>query len=151
LALDRAMALAPDLAETQIAHAQYMHYVERDYEGAERELRTLHTRWPNNVDVLQSLAFVARRLGHWQESLAYLRDAQALDPLSRSNSALTVETLTYAHRPVEAAKAAAGVRAIWANDAVAILCEADKLQALGELDRADASLGQMPASADADG
>ena len=32
--LDRAMTLAPDLAEVQLAHAQYRHYVELDYAGA---------------------------------------------------------------------------------------------------------------------
>jgi len=149
-ALDRAMALAPDLAEVQLAHAHYKHYVERDYAGAESELKALHARWPNDIEVLQSLAFVARRLGHWQESLAYFRQAQALDPLSRSNLGLTAETLAYAHRPAEAAKVVAGARAIW-GDPVVIVCEADKLQALGELDRADAGLRLLPASADADG
>ena len=149
-ALDRAMALAPDLAEVQLAHAHYKHYVERDYAGAESELTALHARWPNDIEVLQSLAFVARRLGHWQESLAYFRQAQALDPLSRSNLGLTAETLAYAHRPAEAAKVVAGARAIW-GDPVVIVCEADKLQALGELDRADAGLRLLPASADADG
>jgi TolB-like protein/DNA-binding winged helix-turn-helix (wHTH) protein/Flp pilus assembly protein TadD len=150
-ALDRAMALAPDLAEVQIAHAQYKHYVERDYEGAESELRTLHARWPNNIEVLQSLAFVARRLGHWQEALAYFRQAAALDPLSRNNLAVIVETLVYAHRPAEAAKVVTGMRAIWASDPDVIICEADKLQALGELDRADAGLRLLPASADTNG
>jgi TolB-like protein/Tfp pilus assembly protein PilF len=149
-ALDRAMALAPDLVEVQLAHAHYTHYVERDYAGAERELKALHARWPNDIEVLQSLAFVARRLGHWQEALAYFRQAQAIDPLSRANIGLTVETLTYAHHPAEAAKMVAGARAIW-NDPVVIVCEADKLQALGELDRADAGLRLLPASADADG
>ena len=149
-ALDRAMALAPDLPEVQLAHADYKHYVERDYRGAESELKALHARWPNNIEVLQSLAFVARRLGHWQESLAYFRQAQALDPLSRNNIGLTVETLAYAHRPAEAAKVATGMRAIW-GDSAAIVCEADKLQALGELDRADAGLRLLPSSADAGG
>ena len=150
-ALDRAMGLAPDLAEVQLAHAHYKHYVERNYAGAESELKTLHARWPNNIEVLQSLAFVARRLGHWQESLSYFRQAQALDPLSRNNLALTVETLVYAHRPVEAAKMVSGARAIWASDPAVIVCEADKLQALGELDRADVGLRALPASADAGG
>jgi len=150
-ALDRAMALAPDLAEVQLAHAHYKHYVERDYQGAESELETLHARWPNNMEVLQSLAFVARRLGHWQEALADFRQAQTLDPLSRSNLGLTVETLAYAHRPVEAAKVVAGMRAIWPTDRNVIVCEADKLQGLGDLDGADAGLRTLPASADADG
>ena len=150
-ALDQAMTLAPDLLETQLAHAYYMHYVERDYAGAERELQTLHARWPNDIDILQSLAFVARRLGHWQEALGYLGQAHALDPLSRNTLGLTAETLLYAHRPAEAARVVGGMRAIWGNDPGVLLCETDKLQALGDLDRADAGLDLLPASADADG
>lgn len=150
-ALDHAMALAPNLAEVQLAHAQYRHYVELDYDGAAQELRILQARWPNNVEILQSLAFIARRLGHWQESLAYLRHAQALDPLSRNNFGYIAETLEFAHRPAEAAKAAAGMRAIWSDDAGAILCEATHLQALGDLDHADAAMQRLPTSSDAKG
>ena len=150
-ALDRAMALAPDLSEVQLAHAEYTHYVERDYEGAERELAVLHARWPNDAEVLQSLAFVARRVGHFERALAYLRQAQALDPLSRPSLGFIVETLAFAHRPAEAAKTVSAMRAIWSSDPEVIVCEADKLQALGELDRADAGLRLLPASADVDG
>ena len=150
-ALGRAIALAPDLAEVQLAHAQYKHYVELDYEGAERELRTLHAKWPNDTEVLQSLAFIARRLGHWQESIAYLRQARTLDPLSHNNSGFIVETLSLSHRPAEAAEAVAGMRAIWPDNADIIVCEADMLQGLGELDRADAGLKLLPASVDAKG
>jgi tetratricopeptide (TPR) repeat protein len=145
------MALAPDLAETQLAHADFTHYVERDYEGAGRELKTLHARWPNNIEILQSLGFLARRRGHFEEALAYFRQAQALDPLSRNTLGVTAETLIYAHRPAEAAKLATGARAIWGNDPTLLVCEADKLQALGELDRADAGLDLVPASSDASG
>jgi TolB-like protein/DNA-binding winged helix-turn-helix (wHTH) protein len=150
-ALERAMALAPDLAEVQLAHAQYRHYVELDYEGAADELRTLHARWPNNTEVLQSLAFIARRLGHWQEAITYLRMAQALDPLSRDNFGYISETLQFAHRPAEAAQVVAGARAIWSDDAQVIACQARILQVQGELDRADALLQRLPASTDATG
>ncbi|HEX5121756.1 MAG TPA: winged helix-turn-helix domain-containing protein [Rhodanobacteraceae bacterium] len=150
-ALDEAMALAPDLAEVQLAHAEYTHYVERDYQGAERELKSLHARWPNNIDVLRALGFVARRLGHWQEALGYFRQAQALDPLSRDNVAVIAETLIFAHRPAEAVHVVGTMREIWRDDPVLIACEADKLQALGELDRADAGLRLLPSSADAAG
>jgi tetratricopeptide (TPR) repeat protein len=149
--LDAAMALAPELAEVQLAHADYTHYVERDYEGAERELKTLNARWPNNIDVLHALGFVTRRLGRWQEALGYFRQAQALDPLSRVNVAVIAGTLLYAHRPAEAAQVVAAMREIWGNDPILVLCEADKLQALGELDRADAELRLVPASVDASG
>jgi TolB-like protein/DNA-binding winged helix-turn-helix (wHTH) protein/Flp pilus assembly protein TadD len=150
-ALDKAMALAPDLLEVELAHAQYTHYVERDYGGAERELRALHERWPNDIDVLQSLAFLARRVGHWQEALGYLRQAQAIDPLSRDNFGRIAQTLVYAHRPADAVKIADDMRAIWGNDPTVLVCETDMLQSLGELDRAEAGLGLLPASADADG
>jgi TolB-like protein/DNA-binding winged helix-turn-helix (wHTH) protein len=150
-ALDRAIALAPNLAEVQLAHAQYKHYVELDYEGAERELKTLHAKWPNDTEVLQSLAFIARRRGHWQESIAYLRQARTLDPLSRDNSGYIAETLNFIHRPAEAAEVVAGIRAIWPDDADVIVCEAGMLQGLGELDRADAGLRLLPASVDAKG
>ena len=150
-ALDRAMALAPDLVEVQLAHAQYTHYVERDYAAAERELAALHARWPNNIEALQALAFVARRVGHWQQALAYLRQAQTLDPLSRTNFGVIAETLRYAHRPAEAAEVVAGMRAIWTDDPNVMLCQANTLQSLGELDRADAGLEHLPASVDAKG
>ncbi|HET7925000.1 MAG TPA: hypothetical protein VFL30_08880, partial [Rhodanobacteraceae bacterium] len=150
-ALDRATALAPDLAEVQLAHAQYVHYVERDYEGAERELRALHDHWPNNIEVLRSLAFVARRSGHWQRALAYLRDAQTLDPLSRDNLGLIAQTLVFAHRPAEAEQVFANLRTIVTDDPRILVCEANVLQSLGELDRADQDLRSVPASLDASG
>jgi TolB-like protein/DNA-binding winged helix-turn-helix (wHTH) protein len=149
--LDRAIALAPDLAEVQLAHAQYTHYVELDYEGAERELKALHAKWPNDVEVLQSLAFVARRLGRWQESIAYQRQVRTLDPLSHTSSGYIAETLALAHRHAEAAEVIAGMRTIWPDDMDLIVCEAGVLQGLGELDRADAGLELLPASVDASG
>jgi TolB-like protein/DNA-binding winged helix-turn-helix (wHTH) protein len=150
-ALDRALALAPDLAEVQLAHASYKHYVELDYEGAARELRALHAKWPNDIDVLQSLALTARRLNHWQESIAYLRQARTLDPLSRTSSGYLAETLGFAHRPAEAIEVANRMHAIWHDDADIIVCEAGMLQGLGDLDRADAGLDRLPASVDANG
>jgi len=150
-ALDRAMRIAPDLAEVQLAHAQYRHYVELDYAGAAEELRTLHSRWPNNVEVLQSLGFIARRLGHWQEAEAYMRQAHALDPLSRSAFGYIVETLQYAHRHEEEARVIASMRAIWPDDPNGPVCEASALQALGDLDGAQTALQRLPRSADANG
>jgi TolB-like protein/DNA-binding winged helix-turn-helix (wHTH) protein len=150
-ALDRALALAPNLAEVQLAHASYKHYVELDYEGAERELKALHAKWPNDIDVLQSLALIARRLNHWQESIAYLRQARTLDPLSRTSSGYLAQTLGFVHRPAEAVEVANGMHAIWHDDANIIVCEAGMLQAIGELDRADAGLDHLPASVDASG
>ncbi|MET0229836.1 MAG: winged helix-turn-helix domain-containing protein [Rhodanobacteraceae bacterium] len=150
-ALDRAMALAPDLAEVQLAHAQYRHYVELDYAGAADELRTLQARWPNNIEVLQSLAFIARRVGQWQEAVEYLRRAQTLDPLSRINLGYIAETLQYAHRGDDLSAILEGMQAIWPDDKDLLICEARMLQGEGDLDRADAALNRVPAWVDASG
>jgi tetratricopeptide (TPR) repeat protein len=145
------MALAPDLAEVQLAHAQFRHYVELDYDGAADELRTLHARWPNNTEVLQSLGFIARRLGHFQKAVAYLRQAQTLDPLSRDNFGYIAETLQFAHRSNDAAKVVVGMLSIWSDDPNVAVCAARFLQGHGDLDAADALLQQLPASVDASG
>jgi tetratricopeptide (TPR) repeat protein len=146
-ALDRARALAPDVAEVQLADAQFKHYVELDYEGARRELEALHARWPGNVDILQSLAFTARRLDRWQEALAYLKQAEALDPLSRDNLGNIAWTLNFAHRPVEAKAVIAQMREIWPDDSQLVQCEIQMLQNIGDLDGAEADIAVLPASA----
>jgi TolB-like protein/Tfp pilus assembly protein PilF len=150
-ALDRARALAPGLPEVQLADAQYKHYVELDFEGAKRELEALHARWPGNVEILQSLAFTARRLGHWQEAVDYLKQAAALDPLSQESLGQIGWTLNFAHRPVEAKAVLSHMREIWPGDSTLVNCEVDLLQKLGDLDRADAELEHVPVSADLHG
>jgi TolB-like protein/DNA-binding winged helix-turn-helix (wHTH) protein len=150
-ALDHARSLAPDLAEVQLANAQYKHYVELDYDGAKRELEALHARWPGNVEILQSLAFTARRLGHWQEAVAYLREAAELDPLSKDNLGHIAWTLLFGHRPVESRAVITHMREIWPGDSTLVHCDVDLLQKVGDLDRADAELEHVPASADLHG
>ncbi|HVT32236.1 MAG TPA: winged helix-turn-helix domain-containing protein, partial [Rhodanobacteraceae bacterium] len=150
-ALDRARALAPDAAEVQLADAQYKHYVELDYDGAKRKLEALHGRWPGNVEILQSLALVSRRLGHWREAAAYFTQAQALDPLSYDNLGYTAWTLYYGHRPTEAGTVIAHMREIWPDDPWIIVCEIDVLQSLGDLDRADEAITRLPSATDRSG
>jgi TolB-like protein/DNA-binding winged helix-turn-helix (wHTH) protein len=150
-ALDRARTLAPDLAEVQLADAQYKHYVELDYEGAKRELEALHARWPGNVEILQSLAFTTRRLGRWQEAVTYLRQAAALDPLSKDNLGQIAWTLQFGHRPAEAKSVLSHMREIWPGDSTLVKCEIDGLQKMGDLDRADAVFQEVPASDDLSG
>ena len=81
-ALDNALRLNPDLAEVQLAQANFQYHVERNYEGARRRFESLRNRWPHNADLLTMLGALARRQGQWSDALAYLHQAIVLDPLS---------------------------------------------------------------------
>ncbi len=79
-AADHALALNPDLAETHLAFGYYRYYGQRDFAGALTEFQQAEKGLPNNVDVIKAIAFIQRRLGHWDEAIAGLRRAIELDP-----------------------------------------------------------------------
>src|SRR5438876_2537344 len=79
-ALDRALALDPNLPETHLALGYYRYYAQRDFTGALAEFQQAEQGHPNNVDVIRAIALIQRRLGHWDEAIAGLRRAIELDP-----------------------------------------------------------------------
>src|SRR5213595_3953446 len=79
-ALDRALALDPNLPETHLALGYYRYYGLRDYAGALAEFRQAEKGLPNSADVIEALGALQRRLGHWDEAIAGLRRAIELDP-----------------------------------------------------------------------
>src|SRR5213080_4472794 len=79
-ALDRALALNPNLPETHLALGYYRYYGERDFTAALAEFQQAEQGLPNNVDVNRAIGVIQRRLGHWDEAIAELRRAVELDP-----------------------------------------------------------------------
>jgi len=79
-ALDHAITLDPNLAETHLALGYYRYYAERDFTGALAEFQQAEQGLPNNVDVNIAIGLIQRRLGHWDEAIAELRRAVELDP-----------------------------------------------------------------------
>ena len=79
-ALDRALALDPNLPETRLALGYYRYYGQRDFAGALAEFEQAEQGLPNNVDVIHAIGLIQRRLGHWDEAVAKLRHAVELDP-----------------------------------------------------------------------
>src|SRR6266436_2766776 len=79
-AVDRALALDPNLPETHLALGYYRYYGKRDFTGALAEFRQAEQGLPNNVDVIKAIALIQRRVGHWDEAIAGLRHAVELDP-----------------------------------------------------------------------
>src|SRR5438270_1302160 len=79
-ALDRALALDPNLPETHLALGYYCYFGQRDFAGGLAEFQQAEKGLPNNVDVIFAIALIQRRLGHWDEAIAGLRRAIELDP-----------------------------------------------------------------------
>jgi TolB-like protein/tetratricopeptide (TPR) repeat protein len=91
--LDRALALDPNLPETHLALGYYRYYGQRDFAGALAEFQLAEKNLPNNVDVLEAMGLIQRRLGHWDEAIAALRRVVELDP--RNVNSASVLALTY--------------------------------------------------------
>ena len=90
---DRALALDPNLPETHLALGYYRYYGQRDFTGALAEFQQAEQGLPNNVDVIEAIALIQRRLGHWDEAIVELRRAIELDP--RDINAYHTLAMTY--------------------------------------------------------
>ena len=93
-ALENAQKLQPSSPETQLALGYYQYHVLRDYELAKTTFGLVSKMLPGSSEVPAALAFVARREGHWDESVVYCEQALALDP--RNVFLLNEAAVTYA-------------------------------------------------------
>jgi serine/threonine-protein kinase len=93
-AVDRALALQPDLGEAHFALGIYHYWGRRDYGPALEQLRISREALPNSADVVTIIAAVARRQDRWDEAISGFRQGTLLDP--RSSIALDQLALTYA-------------------------------------------------------
>ena len=80
--LDRALALDPNLPEVHLALGNYLYHGPHDYTGALAEFQQAEKGLPNNADVIEAIAVLQRRLGHWDEAIAEQRRLVELDPRS---------------------------------------------------------------------
>jgi serine/threonine-protein kinase len=79
-AADRALQLQADLPEAHSAMGDYLYYGHRDYEKALEEYTIARTQRPNDADVIESIGYIRRRQGEWEEAAANLKAAVDLDP-----------------------------------------------------------------------
>jgi non-specific serine/threonine protein kinase len=80
LAAAKAMELVPDSPRGHKALGSYFYFVERDYARAEEQLVLAQNSLPNDVELLLDLGAVQRRRGEWEDCLATIDKAIALDP-----------------------------------------------------------------------
>ena len=79
-ALEKAQKLQPDSPETLLALGFYQYWALRDFEVAKITFSRAAKILPGNSEIPFALGGIARREGHWDESVAYREAALALDP-----------------------------------------------------------------------
>jgi len=78
-ALENAQSLEPNSPETLLALGYYQYWVLADYGAAKTTFERVSKVSPSSSEVPSALGRVARRAGHWDESIAYVEQALALD------------------------------------------------------------------------
>ena len=139
-ALETALRLQPDLPEVHLAQAYYQYWIVRDYEGARIIFERLRKNLPNNADVIETLGYIARRQGRWNESRTYIDAAVALNPhylYLRRQAAIVREEMRDFSSAMRRFEEALN---IWPDDANLLAGKANVYQCLGRLDKAEKTL-----------
>jgi TolB-like protein/Tfp pilus assembly protein PilF len=92
-ALENAQKLAPNSPETVLALGHYQYWVLRDYGLAKSTFALVSKMLPGSSEVPKALGYIARREGHWDQSIASFEQALALDP--RNTELLLESAATY--------------------------------------------------------
>jgi eukaryotic-like serine/threonine-protein kinase len=92
-ALENAQKLQPDSPETVLFTGYYQYWVLHDYGLAKATFGRVSQMLPGNSEVLYALGAIARKEGHWDESVGYWERGLALNP---RNTALLTE-VAYTH------------------------------------------------------
>ena len=132
-AVDRALALDPNLPETHLALGYYRYYGERDFTGALAEFQQAERGLPNNVDVIKAIALIQRRVGHWDEAIAGLRHAVELDPRNIDASLILATTCMVVRRFPEVLATADRVLALEPKNTKALWMKTAVFWARGDL------------------
>src|SRR5213596_2412035 len=149
-ALENAQRLQPDSPETLLFLGYYQYWVLRDYGMAKATFGSVSKMLPGNSEVSYALGAIARREGHWDESVAYWERGLALDP--RNTALLTEVAYTYAALRQFSAALKLYDRAlnILPNELYLMASKASIYQAEGNLQEAAKSLVQVNAQTDSD-
>jgi len=135
-ALNTAQKLQPNSPENLLAQAYYQYWVLRDYERAKATFGRVRELLPGSSEVPGALALIARRQGHWDQSVAYWDQTLALDPRNTQWLANTAETYAWLRQFPAALKTYDRVLDIVPNDLNTVASEGAIYQAEGNLEQA---------------
>lgn len=147
-AAETALTLQPNLGEAILARGYYYYACLKDYDAAVRYFEQARQLLPNSSQIPESLAYVARRRGQWEQSESYFNEAERLDP--RNASLLTQHAQSYmlVRRFPEALRKFDQVLDVIPDDVDTLAQQAGIAQAQGDLIRAGALLAPLNPSAD---
>jgi TolB-like protein/Flp pilus assembly protein TadD len=142
-ALENAQKLDPNSPETLLALGYYQYRMLIDYGAAKVTFARVSKILPSSSEALLALGRVARREGHWDESVAYYEQALTLDP--RDVELLMDAAVTYAclRQFPTALKLHDRVLDIAPNDLDVMAAEASIYQAQGNLQKAARFLSEI--------
>jgi tetratricopeptide (TPR) repeat protein len=147
-AAETALTLQPNLGEAILAKGHYYYSCLKDYDTAVRYFEQARPLLPNSSRIPESLAYVERRRGQWDQSEAHFNEAERLDP--RNVNLLTQHADSYSclRRFPEALKKLDQVLTIIPDDVDTVATKAAIAQAEGDLTRASALLSPLRPTAD---
>ena len=147
-AAETALTLQPNLGEALYAKGYYYYGCLKDYDTAVRYFEQARQFLPNSSRIPESLAYVARRRGQWDQSESHFNEAERLDP--RNVNVLSQHAISYfcLRRFPEALRKFDQVLDIIPDDLDILVEKAAVAQAEGDLSRASALLAPLHPNAD---
>ena len=147
-AAETALTLQPNLGEALYAKGYYYYGCLKDYDTAVRYFEQARQFLPNSSRIPESLAYVARRRGQWDQSESHFNEAERLDP--RNVNVLSQHAISYfcLRRFPEALRKFDQVLDIIPDDLDTLVEKAAVAQAEGDLPRASALLAPLHPNAD---
>jgi TolB-like protein/Tfp pilus assembly protein PilF len=142
-ALENAQKLEPNSAETLLALGYYQYHVLREYGAAKAAFGRVSKLLPNSSEVSQALALIARREGHWDQSITYFEQALALDPLDLELLMDAAENYGFVRQFPHALHLYDRVLDIVPNDPSQLASKAVMYQAEGNLEQAAKLLSEI--------
>ena len=104
-ALDRALDLAPNAAETLLAQGYFYFYGRGDAQEALRSFRQAQRLKPSDADVISAIGLILRGQGEWAAAVEKFQEARSLDPRSYNLNYTLAETLLRMRRYEDAQSA----------------------------------------------
>jgi TolB-like protein/class 3 adenylate cyclase/Flp pilus assembly protein TadD len=147
-AAETALTLQPNLGEAVLAKGYYHYACLKDYDTAVRYFEQARPLLPNDSRIPESLAYVARRRGQWDQSESNFSEAERRDP--RNAFLLGQHAISYfgLRRFPEAMRKLDQVLNITPDDVDTLASKAAIAQVEGDLARAAALLAPIHPNAD---
>jgi TolB-like protein/Tfp pilus assembly protein PilF/class 3 adenylate cyclase len=147
-AAESALTLQPNLGEALHAMGYYHYSCLKDYDVAVRYFEQARQLLPNSSRIPESLAYVARRRGQWDQSDSHYNEAERLDPRNVYLLTQHASSCMVRRRFPEALQKLDQVLDIAPDDADTLALKAGIAQAEGDLPRASALLAPLRPPAD---